>query len=188
MKSLKHNLRDNEKEKLKLLFNSSGSNLKFLAYEVDLTTTEIRDGLGAKTLLKTREAEVLWILLAHFSRAEPREKTGKLVDFRDLPGGHAYEKAFLQRTVQPISENFGEEPETLVRAGELLGGVARTYGDVSIEIPTLPQIPLTYILWEKGEFPASANVLFDESASHFLPTEDLAVLAEITTSRLKEAK
>jgi len=43
-------------------------------------------------------------------------------------------------------------------------------------------------LWEKGEFPASANVLFDESASHFLPTEDLAVLAEITTSRLKEAQ
>jgi hypothetical protein len=30
-------------------------------------------------------------------------------------------------------------------------------------------------------------VLFDESASHFLPTEDLAVLAEITTIRLQEA-
>jgi hypothetical protein len=68
-----------------------------------------------------------------------------------------------------------------------LGGNARSFGEVSIEILALPPIPLVYILWGRGEFPASANVLFDKSASCFLPTEDLAVLAEITTIRLQKA-
>ena len=188
MKSPKTDLAECEAERLKRLFNSNGSDLRFLSYEASLATTEIHDGLRGKTLLETRETKTLWTLLAHLSEAEPKEKTGKLVDFRDLPGGYAYDKAFLQRAVKPISENFGGEPGILLKAGELLGGAPRAYGDASIEISSLPRIPLTYILWEEGEFPASANILFEESARHYLPTEDLAVLAEITTFRLLEAR
>jgi len=173
-------------ERLNRLFSSEKSPLKFLAYEVNLESMEIIDGL-CNDPLDERRAKVLWILLSHFSRAEPRKKTGRLINFRDLPGGYAYENAFVCRAVQPLSETFGEEPEKLIRAGKALDGNTKSFGEVSIEIPSLPLIPLVYILWAKGEFPASANVLFDESASHFLPTEDLAVLAEITTKRLQEA-
>jgi hypothetical protein len=45
-----------------------------------------------------------------------------------------------------------------------------------------------YVLWLKEEFPASLTVLYDESASKYLPTEDLAVLTELTSSRLIKAK
>jgi len=148
---------------------------------------EIIDGLCNNDPLDERREKVLWILLSHFSKSEPIEKTGRLINFRDLPGGYAYDTAFVCRAVQPLSETFGEEPEKLIRAGKALDGNTKSFGEVSIEIPSLPLIPLVYILWAKGEFPASANVLFNESASHFLPTEDLAVLAEITTKRLQEA-
>jgi hypothetical protein len=148
---------------------------------------EIIDKLDNNNRLDERRAQVLCILLSHFSRAEPKEKTGKLVNFRDLPGGYAYDYAFTCRAVKPISETFGEEPTRLIETGKTLGGNIRFFGEVSVEIPSLPLIPLVYILWAKDDFPASANVLFDESASHFLPTEDLAVLAEITTIRLQEA-
>jgi hypothetical protein len=63
-----------------------------------------------------------------------------------------------------------------------------SFGDVSVQIFALKGIPLTYILWKTDEFPATANILYDESANSYLPTEDLAVLGEITTSRLIEAK
>jgi hypothetical protein len=45
-----------------------------------------------------------------------------------------------------------------------------------------------YILWAEAEFPASTTVLFDQSANSYLPTEDLGVLAELTSSRLVKAK
>ena len=34
------------------------------------------------------------------------------------------------------------------------------------------------------EFPAKANILFDDAAEHYLPTEDLAVLGEILAENL----
>jgi hypothetical protein len=52
----------------------------------------------------------------------------------------------------------------------------------------LKGIPLTYILWKANEFAASACVLYDESAGNYLPTEDLAGLDELATSRLIEAE
>jgi hypothetical protein len=180
-------LRETDIERLNRLFNSENSPLKFLAYEANLDSMKITNGLDNNNVVDDRRAQVLWIILLHFSSAEPREKTGRLINFRDLPGGYAYENTFVCRAVQPLSETFGEEPEKLIRAGKALDGTTKSFGEVSIEIPSLPLIPLVYILWAKGEFPASANVLFDESASHFLPTEDLAVLAEITTKRLQEA-
>ena len=187
MKSLEPPLRKNEVERLKNLFNSTKISLKFLAYEIDLTSTEISDSLKGKSLLEKKEKQILWILLSHLSRAEPREKTGKLISFRDLPGGYAYDSAFRRKAVEPISETFGNEPTRLIEAGKVLGGRVRNLGDFSVEIPSLAAISLTYILWVQDEFPSSAKVLFDESASHFLPTEDLAVLAEITTTRLQTA-
>jgi len=37
------------------------------------------------------------------------------------------------------------------------------------------------------EFPASANVLFDAAAAHYLETEDLAVLGGMLAGRLTQA-
>jgi hypothetical protein len=87
-----------------------------------------------------------------------------------------------------VAEGFGENPQELIKTTKLLDGIQLNHGDASVEIAALRGIPLTYILWGAGEFPASSNILYDESASKYLPTEDLAVLGELTTSRLKEAK
>ncbi len=187
MKTLKPNTGKGEMKRLNRLLNSRGGSLKFLAYEIDSKSAEIVDELRDKTLVENTEARVLWALLSHFSSAKRGAKTGKLIAFRYLPGGYAYDNAFTCRAVKPISETFGEEPTRLAKAGKILGGSVKTFGDVSIEIPTFPLVDLVYILWEKGEFPASASILFDESASCFLPTEDLAILAEMTTKRLQDA-
>ena len=176
-----------EVERLKRLVNSGLDCLEFLGYKVNINAGEVYDRLKKEKLSSEKDIEVLSILLAHYSAAEPVEKTGRLVKFRDLPGGYAYEKAFTERAIEPIAKIFGDKPEALVEAAKLLNGVALTYGDSSVEIPVLKGLTIVYIVWKSGEFPASATVLFDESASHYLPTEDLAVLAELTTIRLEQS-
>jgi hypothetical protein len=130
------------------------------------------------------EFEVLQVLLRHYAKAEPVERAGILVKFACLPGGYAYEKAFLQRAVQPVAEAFGDEPERLVECAKRLGGFAVSFGDCTVEVPALPRIPLTVVVWRRSEFPAQANILYDQTANNYLPTEDLAVLGELTTARL----
>ena len=176
-------------EKLRQLVKpEEGNAFSFLGYSLNLETAGIRDKLAADGLCSAGDVQVLNVLLTHFASANPVPRTGNLVKFKDLPGGYAYERAFLQRVVQPIAEVFGEKPTELVAAAQLLKGVPLNHGDISVEIPAIEGIPIVYILWASKEFSATASVLFDGSAVHYLPTEDLAVLAELTTSRLKKAR
>jgi hypothetical protein len=66
----------------------------------------------------------------------------------------------------------------------MLGGRQLDIGQASVEIAAFNLVPITYILWLDDDFPASANVLFDETANNYLNAEGLANLAELTTWRL----
>jgi hypothetical protein len=171
-------------QKLQLMCNSS---CNFLGFTLDLHNSILIDNLKqSNENLVDCGIQVFATLLTHYSLEKFTPLRGKLVKFKDVPGGYAYEAAFNKRAIQPIEEIFGEQPEKLIKVGRLLGGKPVSLGDASVEILALKGIPLTYILWGAEEFPATANILFDESASNYLPTEDLAVLGEITTLRLIE--
>jgi len=178
-----------ELEILQKLKRLTGTNrYEFLGFTLDLDENTITDDLpNLVGNLSEGRTQILTTLLCHFSLANPLAPTGRLVKYKDLPGGYAYEGAFIKRAIEPIAEVFGEKTKNLVEAADLLGGTKLTLGDASVEIPALRGIPLTYILWAKEDFPASANILYDASASSYLPTEDLAVLGELTTLRLIEA-
>jgi len=179
-------LNTNELSRFKPFNDLGGNRLELLGYSLDLDSGEIRDQLKKDTVSCDKDAETLLVLLAHYAAAEPAEITGKLVKFRDLPGGYAYEEAFNKRVIQPLATVFENKPEGLVQAAKLLKGIALNYGDSSVQIPFL-EVHVVCILWKTEEFPASATVLFEESASRVLPTEDLAVLAELITIRLERS-
>jgi hypothetical protein len=172
----------------KLLGVNAGDEYKCIGYSLNLVNGSIRDLISKDAHHGEAEVQILTVLLSHYLLGKQVPKTGKLIKFKDLPGGYAYERAFLQRAVQPVASAFGEKSTELVEAAELLGGKALVLGDASAEIPFLEGITLTYIVWAKGEFPATASILYDESASHYLPTEDLAIIAELTTGRLIKAQ
>jgi hypothetical protein len=176
-----------ELSKLERISCSDKKRLEFLGYEVDLETGETIDHLRKEAICNEGTLQLLVVLLRHYSAANPVRRIEKLVKFRDLPGGHAYDAAFVERVVKPIERTFGCKAATLVEAAKPLGGTELGYGDCSVEIPALKGIPIVYILWGRDEFPASATALFDESASSYLPTEDIAVLGELTTQRLEQS-
>jgi len=185
----KLNLQAEHRDKIRNLVKVRKDNTyQFLGYTLNLETNQFHDLLEKGTVNSDWGTQSMTALLAHYSLAKNTAKTGKLLKFKDLPGGYAYEVAFTRRAVNPIAQAFGNNPLELAEVAELFGGKRLDYGDLSVEIPALEGIPILYILWGAHEFSASANVLFDESASCFLDTEGLAVLGELTAHRLLKAQ
>jgi hypothetical protein len=173
----------------KLQHLTGTSSYDFLGFTLDLRDGTLTDNLSKlEQTLSEWTIQILTVLLSHYAAASPIAQTGKLLKFKDIPGGYAYEEAFTKRAIEPVADCFGENPDELPKAARVFGGTQLEIGDASAQIPALKGILLTYILWGTDEFTASANILYDASASNYLPTEDLAVLGEITTLRLIEAK
>lgn len=177
-------------QKIRVLTKSKGNFYNFLGFALNIKTGALIDKLGSSDykIFNEWHTQILTVLLDHYSKATPVPLKNKLVKYKDIPGGYAYEGAFEKRAIQPIAEFFKDKPDEMIKAAELIGGLKGDIGDASFTVEALKGIQLTYILWGAEEFPASANILYDESASNFLPTEDLAVLGELTTTRLINAK
>ena len=127
------------------------------------------------------------ILLHYLATAEGTPLKGQWVSFRHLPGGQIYIDPFNKRAVNPFLKTFGERPEDFQKAAKALGGYELTLSGISMVIPVLPRVPLCFILWPGDEeMPASANILFDQAASSYLPTEDYAHLPALVTAAMKE--
>jgi hypothetical protein len=111
---------------------------------------------------------------------------GKLISFKELPGGNIYIQPFTNRSILPLAKLFGAQPHRLLEVASRIGGRQADLGDVGVTIDVFPRVPITLILWKGDEeFAASANILFDASASQLLPTEDYAVLAGFVAATLK---
>jgi hypothetical protein len=125
------------------------------------------------------------ILLHYLIHADGVPPAYKWISFRELPGGLGYYPVFRARTSCRLERAFGRDPEGFIRAAEALGGVRLSYGDASFLFRPLPRLYLAVVLHlEDEEFPAFANILFDASAEHYLPTEDLIGLCEMLSRNL----
>ncbi|MBF0226340.1 MAG: DUF3786 domain-containing protein [Desulfobacterales bacterium] len=110
---------------------------------------------------------------------------GKKIAYREIPGAATYHGVFLKRAAEPLKKVFGKNIENLKKGSEILKGIKTTAGDVGFEFYIFPKIPLELILWEgDDEFPAEANILFDESIGHILSPEDVAWLSGMLVYRL----
>jgi hypothetical protein len=130
------------------------------------------------------------ILILHYlANATEAQPTGKTVSYRQLPGGNVFFPAFKIRVIDHIGTLFHHNPMQLVIAAKQLGAKRQMLGDASVLINVLPKVPVTVIVWKgDGEVRGNANVLFDESASKFLNTEDLAAVGTFVVSQLIKSR
>jgi len=160
--------------------------LKFLKLTLSLETGQIRDEIRKKPFPEIEPN--VYCILSGYAESQPTSETRKLISFSQLPGGQSYNNAFIRRAVQPIEKAFGSDAQRLWEAAKLLDGERLSYGDCSVKVSALPMVPIVTILYgATSEFSASANMLFDSSASNYLSTEQLAMLGELTTARLRHA-
>jgi hypothetical protein len=162
------------------------STLRFLGLRLSLEDGSFHDDLRNRPFPEVTPS--IYCILSGYAETEPVQEVLKLISFRQLSGGHAYHKAFLGRAVLSVQRVFGPKPRMLVEAAKLLGGSEVNYGECSVRVNSLPLVPITVVLWaESPEFPASANMLFDSSISHYLTTEQVAMLSQLTSARLRHA-
>lgn len=128
------------------------------------------------------------ILVLHYlTNISQARVTGQFISYKELPGGEIYIQPFNNRAIRPMTQFFGEHPQKLLDAAQHIGGKPVKLGDVGVTLNAFPKIPVTLAVWGADEeFPASGNILFDSSASDYLPTEDYAVLAGFVVMTLKK--
>jgi hypothetical protein len=129
------------------------------------------------------------ILMLHYLlNANGTPLASKWIAFRNLPGGLGYDGAFQGRANLRLAQTFGRNRSDFEAAARSLGGERLDFGDAAFSFRLLPRVWLAVVLYlADEEFSASANVLFDGAVSHYLPTEDLAVLGGMLAGRLIKA-
>jgi hypothetical protein len=153
-------------------------------YEVDWPEGTIRRaGSDARVDI------AIHILVLHYLlTADGTPLAAQWIAFRNLPGGLGYDGAFQGRANQRLARAFGTRQPAFEAAARSVGGEVLIFGDASFSFRVFPRLWMAAVLHlADDEFPASANVLFDGAASHYLPTEDLAVLGGMLASLLCKA-
>ena len=117
------------------------------------------------------------LILHYLVKASGKEPTGQWITFREVPSGEFYWSAFVKRAKAPLVSFFGSRPELLLELAPKVGGEAAEdlAGDAAVIIKAFPKVPLFLQLWAgDDEFPADGNVLFDQTITGYLSTEDIA--------------
>jgi len=128
------------------------------------------------------------LMLHYLLHANGAPPSGRLITFKELPGGQVYAPVFHARAVRPILSRFGSCAEELVAAGERLGGHRSELGDASVTVPIFSRVQITINLWRgDAELPPEAGFLFDANIQDYLETEDVTVLCQGLAARLTAA-
>ncbi len=134
---------------------------------------------------KGTQQKPLWqwrlITTNYLGRAHGTPLAGNLISFRELEGGGtflpAFQKSAIARLVKIAEENSIAD---INNACLQLGGELGSRGDAGALLHFYPRFPVTVVFWKGDEeIVSSANLLFDETANHYLHTEDIAVVGEL---------
>jgi len=125
------------------------------------------------------------LILHYFNRAEGTPLTNHKIAYKELPKGTTYFPSFYKRAIKPLLDHFAREPAQLIGTAEKLGGHKVDYGDVAVTINAFSYVPITLVLWRgNGEFTPEGSILFDNTVSDYLSTEDINVLCETISWKL----
>ena len=151
-------------------------------YKIDLNTKKIIH----PDIFNEHIHGALTVLVLHYLiNSQPYSLRNKLISYRELPGGMVFYNAFRSIAINPIAQTFGEDLGAFETKAQALAGQRVEHGESAFEFKIFPRVLVTYILWAGDEeVPASANILFDESAQKHLHTEDLAEVGEVITHQL----
>lgn len=129
------------------------------------------------------------LLLYYLVTADGAPLSGRWVSFADLPDGRMYNAAFQGYSGDEVVKHFGFDVAAFKQACAKAGGNFAAMGSASFIFQALPRVPLMATYWLGDEdFPSSCKILFDESASHYLPIDACAILGSTLTGKVIRAK
>ena len=125
------------------------------------------------------------VLTYYFQTGDGIPLTGQWVSFAELPDGRMYNPAFQGYSGNEVVKAFGLDVDAFKSACEKSGGAAAPSGDAAYVFYALPNLPMLVNYWcGDDDFPSSCKILFDSSASHYLPTDVCAILGSMLTRKI----
>jgi len=129
------------------------------------------------------------LLMYYLTSTDGLSPAGEWVSFADLPGGRMYAQAFQGYSGNLLSRAFGMELEPFRLACLAVGGEPVDVSDAGFSFIGLPKVPVMVTYWlGDDEFPSSAKVLFDRTATHHLPIDVCAILGSMLVSKILKAR
>lgn len=107
---------------------------------------------------------ILWYLV----QGQDIPASGRLVNPRELDGGLIFDRGSHMLPLDKLAVKYGDDTETFLKKGAILGGEPHDYGDDSIMLSPFLRVPVLLVLWRKDiEFPAGAELLLDATCSGY---------------------
>jgi hypothetical protein len=132
---------------------------------------------------------VLALVLYYLITADGTALTGNWVSFADLPDGRMYNTAYQGYSGDEIVKAFGFDLPAFQSACLKAGGKPVEVGSASFVVQALPNLPLLVTYWLGDEdFPSSCKILFDSSATHYLPVDGCAIAGSMLKKKLCSQK
>lgn len=157
--------------------------------------------MGAEYLVSEDDFTVRWaangekapsffgsIILTYLATADGTPPSRTLVGFRELPDGMFYAPAFQSYSGDRLVRELSGGVQTFRRGAELAEGERLEMGDAAYLFDVLPRIRMGVVYWESDEdFPAQAQVLFEDTAPNYMPNHGLAILGSQLVSAILKA-
>ncbi|GMO17877.1 MAG: DUF3786 domain-containing protein [Termitinemataceae bacterium] len=129
------------------------------------------------------------LLLRYLCEGKWEASAGRRLSYREIPWGEVYYKNFEGRCLGRLARVFGGCPELFARVFEESPpfDVEKITGkEYAYRFEFISNLYLSFQIWPgDDEFPASAQILFDDNVCGFFSAEDLAVVCESLITRLK---
>ena len=152
-------------------------------YKVDYPQFAFSDSDDAEKEVPIQEE----VLLLHYLQGGGKkiQPSSTPIAYREVEGASFYFSSFVKRAIDPLKKVFGQDKEGFRKVARELQGTAIDAGDAGFTFQLLPKISLELVLWEGDEeFPAEANILFEDNISDYLSPEDVAWLSGMLVYRL----
>lgn len=112
---------------------------------------------------------------------------GEWIDCRSLHNGAILGAHFSKTTTQLLSRFFHLGSEERLQRTMAFGGRHVELGDEGVIFHLFPMLPVALVNWvEDEEFPSYNKILYDISASNYMPTHGLVALTDFLIHRLSE--
>ena len=152
-------------------------------------TVHLPGGETAEVGADVRVPKMIEVLLMHYlTHADGTAVSGMWINYRQLPGAKLFEQKFINLVSRLMLEFFDSDIDSFREAASALGGqTMNSTGDAAFWFKALPKLHMACTInIGEDEIPPSINILFDESAPHYLPTEDLTILGGLMNSFMKK--
>jgi hypothetical protein len=132
------------------------------------------------------------LMLRYLDEGRYAEPTGRYLAYNELPWGSVYNSNFQGRVIRRFLGEFGRDPAALKDIFEGAPGLAAAPEgkcDIGYSFDFMNGLPMKILVWEgDDEFPASAQMLFDETVASGYTAEDIAFAGDILIGRLKSMR